>query len=162
MKIAIADTDILSSFGKVGRVGLLQRLFPKIHISPAVHRELMKAEQAGLRWIASVQAAVESLALTKAQTKEVGHLVIAYPQLGIGEVETFVLAKAYRALCLTNDRQAKRVCHALGLQFLDLEEILRALKVKEIMTSQALEQLIVQIEDRDHTRIKAKNQILRD
>lgn len=49
MKIAIADTDILSSFGKVGRVDLLQRLFPKILISAAVHRELMKAEQAGLR-----------------------------------------------------------------------------------------------------------------
>ncbi len=141
---------------------LLQRLFQKIHISPAVHRELTKAKQAGLNWITSVEEVTEPLVLTERQTKEVDQLVISYPQLGIGEIETFVLAGAHHLLCLTNDRQAKTVCRALGLPYLDLEEILRALKLKGIMTPQALEQLIVQIEERDHTRIKAKKQILRD
>ena len=162
MKTAISDTDILSSFGKVGRADLLQRLFLKIYASPAVYRELMTVEQLGLAWVTPVKEAVELLSLAEKQTKEVEQLATAHPQLGSGEVETFVLAKAHHLICLTNDRQAKRVCHALGLSYLDLEEILRAIKLNGILTREALEQLIEQIEEQDHTHIKAKKHILRD
>ena len=162
MKTAISDTDVLSSFGKVGRVDLLQRLFLKIYAAPAVYRELMKVELMGSSWVTPVKEAVESLLLTEKQMKEVEHLITTYPQLGSGEVETFVLAKAHRLLCLTNDRQAKKVCQSLGLAYLDLEEILRAIKLIGIMIPEILEQLIEQIEERDHTRIKAKKHILRD
>ncbi len=162
MKTAISDTDILSSFGKVGRADLLQRLFLKIYAAPAVYRELMRVEQLGLTWVTPVKEAVELLPLAEKQTKEVEQLATAHPQLGSGEVETFVLAKAHHLICLTNDRQAKRVCHALGLSYLDLEEILRAIKLNGILTREALEQLIEQIEEQDHTRLKAKKHILRD
>lgn len=162
MKTAISDTDILSSFGKVGKADLLQRLFLKIYASPAVYRELMTVEQLGLTWVTPVKEAVELLSLAEKHTKEVEQLARAHPQLGSGEVETFVLAKAHHLICLTNDRQAKRVCHALGLSYLDLEEILRAIKLNGILTREALEQLIEQIEAQDHTRIKAKKHILRD
>lgn len=162
MKSVISDTDILSTFGKIGRIDLLQHLFLKIYISPAVYQELTRAEQGGLAWVTSVNEAVESLALTERQFKEVEQLIAAYSLLGSGEIETFVLAKAHHLLCLTNDRQAKKVCQSLGLACLDLEEILRALKLKGIMTPRALEQLIEQIEEWDHTRIKAKKQILRE
>lgn len=162
MKTAISDTDILSTFGKVGRADLLQRLFLNIYASPAVYRELMTVEQLGLTWVTPVKEAVELLSLAEKHTKEVEQLATAHPQLGSGEVETFVLAKAHHLICLTNDRQAKRVCHALGLSYLDLEEILRALKLNGVLTREALEQLIEQIEEQDHTRIKAKKHILRD
>jgi len=33
---AISDTDILSTFGKIGRVDLLQRLFNEIYVAPAL------------------------------------------------------------------------------------------------------------------------------
>jgi hypothetical protein len=36
------------------------------------------------------------------------------------------------------------------------------MKIKGIMTPEALEERIEQIEERDHTRIKSKKQILRD
>jgi predicted nucleic acid-binding protein len=162
VKPAISDTDILSSFGKVGRTDLLQRLFLKIYAAPAVYRELTRAEQLGLAWVTAAKEAVELLPLTEKQSKEVEQLATACPQLGSGEIETFVLAKAHHSICLTNDRQAKKVCQSLRLAYLDLEEILRALKLKGIMTPQALAQLIEQIEERDHTRIKAKKHILRD
>jgi len=58
---AIADTDILSTFGKIGRIDLLQLLFQKVHVAPAVYRELSKAEQVGISWVASVKQAVEVL-----------------------------------------------------------------------------------------------------
>lgn len=162
MKPAISDTDILSAFGKIGRADLLQRLFLKIYAAPAVYRELMRVEQLRLAWVTGIKEAVELLPLTEQQVKEAERLVTVYPQLGSGEIETLVLAKAHRLLCLTNDRQAKRVCHALGLPYLDLEEILRAIKLNRVITREALEQLSEQIEERDHTHIKAKKQILRD
>lgn len=143
-------------------VDLLQILFGKLYIAPAVHRELTKVEQMGAVWVAPVKEAMESLRLTEKQTSEVEHLVVTHPSLGAGELETFVLAKAHTLLCLTNDRQAKRACSALDVPFLDLEEILRALKIKGLLTPLALEQVIEQIEVHDHTRIKAKRQILRD
>jgi len=162
VKTAISDTDILSTFGKIGRVDLLQRLFEKIYVAPAVYRELIRVEQLGLAWVIPVKETIVPLPLTEGQLKEVEHLVTAYPQLGSGEVETFVLAKAHHLICLTNDRQAKKVCQALGLRYLDLEEILQAMKVKGITTLEGLAEVIRQIEEKDHTRIKAKKKILRD
>jgi hypothetical protein len=64
-------------------------------------------------------------------------LVRQHPQLGSGEVESFVLAQTHHLLCLTNDRQAKAVAQRLSLLYLDLEEILRALKTKAILATEA-------------------------
>lgn len=160
MTAAIADTDILSTFGKIGRMDLLRRLFQTVHVAPAAHGELLKAEQVGFGWVASVKQAVELLPLTESESRQADQLFTSYPQLGRGEIESFVLAQTHHLLCLTNDRQAKEVSKALGLPYLDLEEILRALKVRRILTTEALAQLIEQIEEKDHTRIKAKAQIL--
>jgi predicted nucleic acid-binding protein len=112
-------------------------------------------------WIVPVREAMEPLSLTEGQIKEVETVAITYPQLGSGEIESLVLAKVHHLICLTNDRQAKRVCQALEVPCLDLEEILRALKIKEILPVKTLEEVIDQIEEKDHTRIKAKKQILR-
>ena len=42
---AITDTDILSAFGKANKVGILNRLFPKIFIAPAVFEELLEVQR---------------------------------------------------------------------------------------------------------------------
>ncbi len=42
MTTVISDTDILSTFGKIARVDLLQRLFPHVYVAPAVYRELLR------------------------------------------------------------------------------------------------------------------------
>ena len=47
MTTVIADTDILSTFGKIDRLDLLQHLFDSVYIAPAVSRELMRAEGVG-------------------------------------------------------------------------------------------------------------------
>lgn len=45
MTNAITDTDILSTFGKIGRMNFLEVLFSKIYITPAVYWELLQAER---------------------------------------------------------------------------------------------------------------------
>jgi predicted nucleic acid-binding protein len=160
MTTVISDTDILSTFGKIARVTLLQRLFPHGHVAPAVYRELLQAERLGFTWVASIREAVEVLPLMASESQQAERLSRLYPQLGSGEIESFVLAQTHRLLCLTNDRQAKTVARALGLPYLDLEEILRALKTRERLTTEALSRVIAEIEEQDHTRIPAKDQIL--
>lgn len=162
MTLAIADTDILSTFGKLGGIDLLQKLFPKIYVAPAVHRELGTAERLGFPWARTVREAVELLSLTKDEIEEVERLAVSYPQLGSGEIETLVLANTHHLLCLTNDRQAKAACRALNRAYLDLEDLLRAFKIKGTLTVTALKQLMEQIEEKDRTHIKTKDQILKE
>ena len=162
MTAVIADTDILSTFGKMSRLDLLQSLCDNVYIAPAVWRELGRAAQLGFAWIASVQRTVLLLPLTADESREVARLTSLYPQLGSGEIESFVLAQTHHLACLTNDRQAKVVAQALGLSYLDLEEILRAFKTRKLLTATALTALIAQIEEHDRTYIKAKAQIVSD
>ncbi len=102
MTDAIADTDILSTFGKIGRMNLLAVLCSKIYITPAVYRELLQVERIGFIWVASVKRAVELLPMTGEEIRETERFFSLYPQLGSGEIESFVLAQSRRLLCLTN------------------------------------------------------------
>ena len=162
MTAVIADTDILSTFGEIGRLDLLQSLFDNVYIAPAVWRELGRAAQLGFAWVASVQRAVILLPLTADESRETERLASLYPRLGSGEIESFVLAQTHHLTCLTNDRQAKVVAQVLELSYLDLEELLRAFKTRKLLTPAALTALIAQIEEHDRTHIKAKAQILSD
>lgn len=96
MTAVITDTDILSTFGKIGRLDLLQLLFEKMYSAPAVSRELWRTAQRGFVWVASAYRAVVMLPLTEDENKEVERLATLYPQLGSGEIESFVLAQLLR------------------------------------------------------------------
>jgi predicted nucleic acid-binding protein len=54
MTAVIADTDILSTFGKIGRIDLLLLLFHKVYVASAVYHELLQAERVGLTWVSTV------------------------------------------------------------------------------------------------------------
>jgi predicted nucleic acid-binding protein len=75
----IVDTDILSTFGKIGRLDLLQRLFDKVHMAPAVSRELSRAAQMGFICVASIQPVAIMLPLTVDEGREVERLTNLYP-----------------------------------------------------------------------------------
>ena len=49
--IAVADTDILSMFGKVKSANLLKSLFHKIYVPIAVYEELLKTKEMGFSFI---------------------------------------------------------------------------------------------------------------
>jgi predicted nucleic acid-binding protein len=119
MTAVIADTDILSAFGKVGRLDLLRTLFQQLSIAPAVFHELLRAERLGFVWVASVKQTSTVLTLTDDEQAAAERLLGLYPQLGSGEIESFVLAQTRHLRCLTNDRQAKSIARTLNLSFLD-------------------------------------------
>ena len=75
---------------------------------------------------------------------------------------SIALALSEKLVMLTNDKQAKMICVAKSVFFMDLEEIVRALKVKEILDHEGLKQLMEVIERVDRTIITAKDRILRE
>ena len=162
MTRAIADTDILSAFGKVGKVELLGSLFDAICIVPAVFEELLEAQRAGLTFVDDAFKSIKLMSLNTELEAKVRRFSLDYPQLGRGEIESIALAVSEKSVVLTNDKQAKTVCQANSIFFMDLEEILRALKVKGILDREGLKQLIEEIEREDRIIIKAKERILRE
>jgi len=50
----IADTDILSIFGKAKRIDILEQLFEKIFIAPAVLEELLEAQRIGFTFVKDI------------------------------------------------------------------------------------------------------------
>lgn len=159
---AIADTDILSAFGKVGKVSVLNMLFHRIFISPAVFEELLQVQRMGFAFAKDVFKSVESLPVGTDLLDQVYEFLILYPQLGRGEIESMILAQNTDSVFLTNDAQAKKVCKENSVEFFDLEEILRALKVRKILATEELRELIEAIEREDKTIIKAKDNILKE
>jgi len=156
----ISDTDILSTFAKVGEMKLLIKTFGEIYISPAVFEELMVAANAGFSFVDNILEVIKIKNITNRLISEIKEFQSKHPQLGRGEIETMIIARDEGLLILTNDRVAKRICDKYSLNFLDLGEILRTMKIKDIVSKKGLISLIVRIEKDDRTIIKGKANIL--
>lgn len=79
-----------------------------------------------------------------------------------GECQLIVLCKSRKGILLTNDRFVKKFCRQNNINFLDLEDLLRALKLRKILKHDELKKLIDDIEKKDFTIIKSKDDILED
>lgn len=73
-----------------------------------------------------------------------------------------ILCKSRRCILLTNDRFVKKFCIKSNIDFLDLKDLLRALKLRKILKHDELKKLIADIEKKDFTIIKSKEAILGD
>lgn len=162
MTNAIVDTDILSAFGKAEKSDRLGFLFEEVFIAPAVFEELLQAQRTGFSFVEDTFKLVKLIPLSPELVERVRRFALLYPQLGRGEIESIALAVSERLVVLTNDKQAKMICQANLISFMDLEEILRAIKIKGILKHEELKQLIEAIEREDRTTIKAKDRILRE
>jgi len=79
---AIADTDILSAFGKVEKVEVLGSLFDEILIGPAVFEELLQAQRAGFTFVEDVIKAARLIPLDSELEERMRRFSLLYPQLG--------------------------------------------------------------------------------
>lgn len=159
---SIADTDILSAFAKAEGTIYLLGIFDSVFIAPSVFAELSVASRKGFAFADEIISSVKQLVLTEMELQEVSALRNDYPALGNGEIESIVVAKQRSWILLTNDSKAKSVCERTGVTFLDLEELLRVLKRKHILSNMQLKEFIQKIEQRDRTVIKAREEILKN
>jgi predicted nucleic acid-binding protein len=157
-----ADTDILSTFAKADATKYLKELCKELNISPSVYEELMRAKHAGYSFVDEILRNTEIILLSEDEFKDFRNLLESRKDLHEGECQLIVLCKSRNGILLTNDRFVKKFCIKSNINFLDLEDLLRALKLRKILKHDELKKLIEDIEKKDLTIIKSKEDILGD
>jgi predicted nucleic acid-binding protein len=129
----VADSSPLIILTKLGCLGFLNRVFPRVYISPEVHYEVVIAgtglpgasEVSKAEWI-EVKAVQNPAALYSAQRKY---------GLGPGEMSTILLAKELGANpAVLDDYRARKLAKAEGLEILGSVGLLETFYLRRYFT----------------------------
>lgn len=156
----IIDTDILSTFIKIDKLNLLQRLFAKatILLTPAVYKELKRGERQGLIQI-TLSRRFSRPAPIQAEKRMVREMV----DRGFSKDDSECIAFAHHRNCLlvTNDVYIKNEAMRLSIERIDLTALLRMLWKSHVISKDQTQILMDEIEKKDNIIIKNKELILR-
>jgi len=159
----VFDTDVVSTFGKLRRLELLQYLLPgsKFFITPAGYDELVRARERGYDFIEYVfeRKMFEVACLTGEESAFLVSLEEERRSLGLAELEGIAICKHRGSIFVTNDRGAKKMCDSHAVHFVDLSMILKYLLVKGLLTAHELQLLIDEIERTDRVVLTDKDDI---
>ena len=146
----VIDTDILSTFCKIGKLELLQRLFRKstMIIAPSVYKEIPMAMKSGLLTY-SRPARFSRVKLEPAERK-LAREIHQRKRLGEGDCECIAIAMERKSLLLTNDQHAQKEASAHHIEYLDLPLVLRELWKTRIMKRERVLDLVAEIQDKDN------------
>ncbi len=162
----VADTNIVSSFARVGGLSLLGRLLEvdRLHITPGTYNELRRAVAVGFAFLEPVLGAIQlggEVDLVELTRQEILAVKDLPGSLGAGEAESIaVCLHRPGTRLITNDKRARNFCRQQGIPCLDLPGILRALWVRKVLSKKKVKELIRQIETEQGMVIKNKDEIL--
>ena len=104
----IFDADILSCFGKTGKIYLLEKVFKgKFLMSYSVYNELQKVKNMGFDRTDDVFAAVDMVFLTEKEINDYKEIISGERSIHRGEIESIVICKHRDYLFVTDDKKAK-------------------------------------------------------
>ncbi|HLC75225.1 MAG TPA: hypothetical protein VJH88_05225 [Candidatus Nanoarchaeia archaeon] len=150
----VLDTDIISTFAKIGRLKLLIKVFgEEIYMPEAVYQDLVCAQRAGYDYLKQTK---DVITITKADDTQLND-----NKLGAGEIECIALCKQRSMIFVSNDVRAKSAAEKVGVAVIDLAGILWYLKNENIITKGELQQIIKDIEEKDHTTLLGKEELLK-
>lgn len=111
------DTDILSTFAKIGEVGLLKNLFPsdELLIPDGVYEELMHIKELGYEFVDDILDFVKDTTMTQDELT-VYHSFLSSTNLGKGELQCIAICTSRNYPFLTNDKKAKNFAKAKGIK----------------------------------------------
>jgi predicted nucleic acid-binding protein len=148
--VILADTSILSTFGRVDALKLLWELFPgrSLGVTPAIFREIVDAIDQGCVWLDQIPDLIKSGRLQLA-APTAGEILAAEAlpnSLGLGEREAIALCQAGGWAFLTNDRRARNYCKEVGIDAFDIAGVLRALWTTGVRSKKFVRSLIQRME----------------
>lgn len=161
MRTVILDCDIASCLAKVDRLDLLKKIFidSKICITNSVYIELLRAKQAGFSFPDKIFESIPVIALNQDERKMLRELS-QKRWIHFGESEGVSIAKNRDAILLTNDSKVVRYCKEIGIDVLDLKDILLLLAIRRTVTYAEMKDLLQDIEGKDKIVIRDKASIL--
>ncbi len=158
--LAILDCDILSTFAKIDRIDLLEKLFSKLQMPYAVYVELVNAKTLGFGFPENVfKSKIELTALKDDEFRDFERF-IKNPGIHPGEAEGIAMAKNRNAVFLTNDGRVVKLCEKNNILVLDLKDVLKQIARDKLVDKGEMLQILKNIEIKDYTTIKESNEIL--
>lgn len=163
-RLILADTNILSTFAKIGRILLLLELFRSggVGVTPAVYEEMQVGVTKGYVALQAVTILVQhgQIILVAPTVEEILYKNLLPASFDLGERETLAVARARSWGILTNENQVKHWCRREQVEYWDLPGILRALWRNRLMEKAQVQALIDEIEAKDRIVFRNKTQIL--
>ena len=158
--VFVFDADVSSTFAKIDKLGLLEKLFGKgnLAIPPAVVSDLKRSNSALVKGIINSKV-FQYVNLTKKEM-DLAKKISERKNLGTGEIECIALCTIRGTVLVTNDNKAIRLAEELNIDVVDLETILYSLK--DLIDRQQLKQIINDIETKDKVIIVNKEKILKN
>jgi len=159
--LIILDCDIASTFAKIDRVDLLKKTFIKSDfcITSSVYIELLHAKRIGFSFPNKIFDNIVQISLKEEETEHF-HRFSEDKRIHPGEAEGVAIAKLRDAVFLTNDSKVVEFCEENEISVLDLKDVLSLICKKELVDKQEMLTILKEIESKDNTIIKEKEDIL--
>jgi len=160
--IVVLDCDLISTFARVNRIDLLEKLFPddQLVITASAYNELLKVKQYGFDFPDKVMQGSIGLINIPREESDVFVDFLQDYRIHFGEAEGIAIAKCRNGVFITNDSKAVEFCKEKGVTVLNLKDVLRKIAMEKIINNSEMTKLIRDIEDKDRTFIIGANVIL--
>jgi len=163
--VVLCDTNILSSFARVGALDLLFKLFPQhqFALPQAVHKEIAEAVRLNFTFLDSVLALTDAgriliLSLVREEEEDMMNLPKSF---GPGESEAVAICARRGAIFLSNDKSVKNYCQTHGIEIYDLPALLRALWKSKVISRQRAQKIVNDMERLEGMVFKSKDRIFK-
>ena len=158
----LVDTNILSTFGKVGRIKLLFELFQtKLSVSSNVFCEISIAYEKGYSFAESVLDCIknEKIDVVAVEQEDLFSMLDLPRSFGPGERDSIAICENRGYVFLSNEKKVYNYCKKHGIQCLLLPHLLKSLWKENILNKEDVKELITEIESKDNIVIVDKDSI---
>lgn len=151
----------MSALAKAKSLDLLKQVFPnkEFMITEYVQDELMRAKEEGFDYPNRIFEFCETTTLKETELKN--YKVEDSLEISKTDLKNLIIAENRKIPLLTNDSKLYQKAKKKDIRTYDLRQILKALKKEKKITKNELINTIEKIEQKDHTKIKEKQEILK-
>lgn len=158
------DTDLISSFSKIERIDLLEKLFYKIDlcISFEVFKELLVPLDYGYSFPNIIFNKCQVVYCEKDEIELFQNRLLENKFLGKGELESITICQSRNFFFSAIDQKAIDYAQSQGITVFPLKLILRLLWKQGILSKPEVRGLILELEHKDKLMIKFVDDIFED
>ncbi|MCK4736794.1 MAG: hypothetical protein KAT65_30345 [Methanophagales archaeon] len=162
----LVDTNILSTFAKIGKLELLFGVFSQktLYLSPNVFQELKDAKDKWYDFVEHIFKLLQSRKLKLLPLEEDEYmLMLQLPKyFGKGELDSIAICMKRNYILLSNERKVIKFCEENGIDHFNLNGILKALWMFDIVPKEKVVLIIKEMEEKDNLKIVSKEEIFKN
>jgi len=148
--VVVLDASVLIALAKMRRLSLLKETYQKALIGPAVYEEVVIAgRRVGAQGVGDVENALDAgwlgVARPTPAERRLAARILRTARLHPGEAEVLAIAKQRGYLLVVDDKEARGMAGALGLDYLGTAGVLLEAFLQGRLTLDGLESAVVDL-----------------